>query len=170
MNHIGPIFHNNYPHVAFLSQIAKINKRFFYTYHQKKGPPMKNMQLFFCLLFTTITSHGMHKSLSEIEEHIFLREVNRIGTSTALQHIKEPIEPQYITWDIYPQSKDPLAQLIITTINELETQRTSHKIAKRGYIGNYTQYWHKIGHNGAYIKLEANFYDKNSLLDVLNNQ
>ena len=131
---------------------------------------MKNMQLFACLLFTTIVSHGMHKSLSEIEEQIFLCEVNRIGKSAALQQVKETIEQKYITYNICPQSKDPLMQLIIKEINELETKRTSHRIARRGYIGNYTQYWHKIGHNGAYIKLEANFHDKNSLLDVLNNQ
>lgn len=112
----------------------------------------------------------MHKPLSAIEEQIFLREINHIGKSAALQQIKETREPKYITCDIYPQSKDPLAQLIVKEINELETKRASHRIAKWGYIGNYTQYSHKIGHNGAYIKLESNFCDKNSLLDVLNNQ
>jgi hypothetical protein len=125
-------------------------------------------------------------ALNEIEKAVFLKEVNRIGKETASVHIQNAKEPQRITRGerccaeqsscfsiksyVDPQSKDQLAQSVVQKIKELEEQHTAFKKAKNGYLGRYTQYWHKTGHNGPFIILESHFYDKQSLLDILGQQ
>lgn len=150
---------------------------------------MKNNIALFALLLASSAAHGMNTPhpLNNIEKAIFLQEVTRIGgKEAALEKIRNTEEPKPISrgekcgvecspcfvigYQCNPQSENQLSQRIMQEINNAEQKHTCFKIAKNGHLGHYTRYWHTVGHDGPFIRLQSIFYDKEALLDVLNNQ
>lgn len=152
---------------------------------------MKYIILSFLTIFYTV--HSMQEQLGTIEKEIFLREVDRIGKKAALEKIKRTKDPQFVSnsqfigvtkypcfiiiTQVRRESDDPLAQKVFDIIDNkkeetsLKNSESMYLISmKNNFIENFTTYSHKQDQNGKYIKLKSRFNDKESLLDILNNQ
>lgn len=147
-----------------------------------------------------ITKGMIHpRQFNEIEKQIFLKEVNRIGKEAALQQIQNTKDPEriddglrcairfypcfIITSQFRPSSHDSLTTLVMQTIADQEKKngyipehikKSNHLgisiTMPNNFLGKYSRYYHKKDQNGTYIELKSTFDDKQSLLNILENQ
>jgi hypothetical protein len=150
--------------------------------------------IIFFIVFSSIYSiQGMFSDpLTEIEKHIVMHKVQRLGKATCLNMIQQKKDYQDISCEaqcfptitkIYKNQIDDFALLIINSIKEQESIHgyvpkqisekkdggACHIIIPNNYFGNYTHYWHKQDDKGEYIELHSIFTYKPSLLEVVNN-